>query len=285
MEQAAAALAAGRRAEAARLFQSAADRYGSVQALLNLARIKSGEGNAPAAVGALARARVIAPNSEEVLLAFSQVSLAAGSPVPAVHALRSLTRMYAAVPEYHYQLGVALMLAGDMPAAIEVLERSEQLDPANALTLTALGIALNEQKRHGEAKPYLTRSVELTQGNVDALAALAEAEEGLGEAEPAGLHARRALEANSAHGRANFVMGLLAMRAQRYADARDSLLRALEGDPGNPRTHYQLSLAYARLGDSESARRQVELYQLRLRESRDRLRGLRGEGPGGRSPK
>jgi tetratricopeptide (TPR) repeat protein len=275
LQQAAGLLAQGRRTESARLLQSAAERFGSVVALLQLARIQSGDGHAQAALASLQKARSIAPNSEEVLIAFAQVSLAARNPMPAIHTLRALTHICSTAPEYHYQLGVALMLAGDMPAAVEALERSEQLDPHNGLTLIALGLALNDQKRHGEAKPYLVRSLELTQESVDALAALAEAEAGLGEVALAETHARRALAMNGGHGVANLVMGQLLMRAERYGDARDVLLRAVATDPASHTAHYQLSLAYARLGDEANSRKHVDLYQQRLREAQERLRALR----------
>ena len=283
LQEAAAALTQGRRTEAARLLQSAAVRFNSVQALLQLARIQSGEGNAQAALESLQHALKLAPNSEDVLIAFAQVSLAARNPAPAIRMLQALTRICPTAQEYHYQLGVALMLAGDMAAAVEALERSEQLDPHSGLTLIALGFALNEQKRHAEAKPYLVRSLELMQDNVDALAALAEAEEGLDEIALADTHARRALAANAKHGVANVVMGLLLMRAGEYAQARDLFLRAVEADPASAKPHYQLSLAYARLGDDANAKKHLDLYQQRRREAEERLRALR-TGPRSREP-
>src|SRR4029078_5532097 len=84
------------------------------------------------------------------------------------------------------------------------------------------------------------------------------------------------------------------MKQERYAEAREALERAVAGDPGSPKAHYQLSLAYARLGDEQSARREVGLYQAKLKEIEERvsqirsatgLSGSAGMGPGGpRSP-
>ncbi|HUH07874.1 MAG TPA: hypothetical protein VML96_08705, partial [Egibacteraceae bacterium] len=81
LAQATAALEAGRRAEAKALLAAAADRFESVQALLQLARLQSGEGDAAGALATLDRARVLAPNAEEVLSATAQVSLASRAPV------------------------------------------------------------------------------------------------------------------------------------------------------------------------------------------------------------
>src|SRR5204863_6432360 len=129
-----------------------AERFQSVQALLQLARIESGNGDAPRALESLTRALTIAPNSEEVLSAFAQVSLAARLPLRAIAALDPLTRMSPAVAQYHYLFGVALMQIGDMTLAVDSLKAAERLEPDRALTLVALGLALNNRKLYDDAR-------------------------------------------------------------------------------------------------------------------------------------
>ena len=101
MADASAALAAGRRADAKQLLKEAADRFRSVAALLQLARVQSGDGEAAGALDSLQKARALAPNSEEVLSALGQVALAARLPVPAAGAFEALTRMCPEVAQYH----------------------------------------------------------------------------------------------------------------------------------------------------------------------------------------
>ncbi|HSL20763.1 MAG TPA: tetratricopeptide repeat protein [Vicinamibacterales bacterium] len=284
MQAAAEALAVGRRAEAADMYRAIADRDQSVQALLQLARIQSGDGDAQGAIESLRRARALAPNSEEVLSALAQVSLATRALVPAILTLESLTRMCPTVAQYHYLLGVALMQAGEMIGATEMLERAEQLEAGRLLTLVALGLAYNNRKMYAEALTPLRRAVEIEPDNVEAVAALAEAEEGMGAEQPAESHARRALEQTPQHARANLVLGLVLMRKQRFEEARDAFLRAAAADPLLPRPHYQLSLAYARLEDHASSAKHREIYQQKLREFEARLQQLRantGFGTGG----
>src|SRR6185295_18588175 len=62
LERAAAALTAGRRSDAKALFTEAADRYGSVAALLALARLQAEDGDAAAGLASLQKARTLAPN-------------------------------------------------------------------------------------------------------------------------------------------------------------------------------------------------------------------------------
>jgi tetratricopeptide (TPR) repeat protein len=267
--------AAGHPALAERQLRSAADRFESVEALLQLARLQSSRKDAAGALESLRRARALAPNSEDVLSASAQVALAVRAPVPAILALEPLTRMCPTVAQYSYLLGVALMQAGDMPAAVEPLQQAERLEPDRALTLVALGLALNGRKLYADAKPALLHALQLEPDNVEAVAALAEAEDGLGELADAEAHAQRALAAAGGHATANLVMGLVRMKQERYAEARDALERAVAGDPGSPKAHYQLSLAYARLGDEVSARKHVELYQRKLAEIEERVNQLR----------
>lgn len=267
--------AAGHPALAERQLRSVVDRFKSVQALLQLARLQSTRRDAAGAFDSLARARLLAPNSEEVLSASAQVSLALRAPVPAILALEPLARMCPTVAQYPYLLGVALMQAGDMLAAVEPLRQAEALEPQRVLTLVALGLALNGQKLYAEAKGFLLRAALLEPDSVEAVAALAEAEDGLGETEQAEAHAGRALARNGSHATANLVLGMLRMKQQRYAEARDALRQAVSGDPASPKAHYQLSLAYARLGDDTSAQQEVDLYRQRLREIEERVNQLR----------
>ncbi|HVH57571.1 MAG TPA: tetratricopeptide repeat protein [Vicinamibacterales bacterium] len=258
-------LTSGRRVEAKRLLADAADRFRSVQALLLLSRVQSEDGDAAGALESLRKARRLAPNSEEVLSAFAQMSLAAGAPVPAVVTLDALKRMSPSVMQYHYLLGVALMRVGDRLNAVGALQAAEQLEPNRALTLLALGIAHNSLQQYAEAKSVLSRAVELDRGNADTLAALAEAEQGLGELEAASKHVQQVLAGAPQHATANLVAGLVAMDRSQYAEARAALERAVQTDPLLFKAHYQLSLACGRLGDEVAASRYLEQYGQTLR--------------------
>lgn len=266
IKSASAAVAAGHRAEAKELLRTAADRFQSAQALLLLARVQSGEGDAAGALDTLQKARVLAPNAEDVLSALAQVSLAAHMPVPAIQTLESLVRMCPGVAQYRYLLGVGLMTAGDSLSAVGALAKADALDPDRPLTLTALGLAYNNQKLYPDAKPRLQRSLELDPDNTETLAALAEAEAGLGDLASAESHAGRALVKVPAHATANLVIGMVRIAQQRYPEARDALLAAVAADPRSAKPEYQLSLVYARLGDEATAQRHVELYRQKLRD-------------------
>ena len=247
----------------------------SVRALLQTARRQSADGDAAAALDSLRQARTIAPNSEEVLSAFAQVALAARMLLPAIVTLDSLTRICPTVAQHHYLLGVAFMEGGDMPAASAALAEANRLEPERPLTLLALGLALNGRKQYAEAKTALLHSLELDPDQLDAIAALSEAEAGTGDLRQAEQHARRVLARASAHPTANLVIGLVLMQQERYADARSALEKAAAADAASPAAQYQLSLACARLGDEAGAQAHLELYRRKLRETEDRIKALR----------
>ena len=273
-------LDAGRRVEARRLLADAAERFKSVQALLLLSRVQSGDGDAAGALESLRTARAMAPNSEEVLSAFAQMSIAAGAPVPAIVALEALRRMCPSVVQYHYLLGIALLRVGDRLNAVNALQAAEELEPNRAQTLLALGIAHNSLQQYADAKPVLVRALGLDLDNSDAMAALAESEHGLGELEASSRHAQQVLARAPHHATASLVAGLIAMDRAQYQEARTALARAVATDPMLFKAYYQLSLACSRLGDESAARNHLDMYRQRLREAQNRLDDLqRATGP------
>ena len=278
LADAATAAAAGRRADAKQLLKTAADRFGSVTALLQLARLQSGDGDAAGALDSLQKARLLAPNSEEVLSAIAQLALGARLPVPAAGALDALTRMCPDVAQYQYLFGVALMGAGDAVRATEALQAADRLEPDRPLTLAAIGLALNNRKQFADARPVLTRSLELDPEKPETMSALAEAEASLGDLKGAEQHARRALESAPSDATAHLVIGMVRLQESRYEEARDALVKAAAADPQSPKADYQLSLVYARLGDTASAERSLASYRRKLAEQNERVKAMRTGG-------
>ena len=110
----------------------------SVKALLALAQEQSKKTDLRGALETLRQARALAPNSEEVLAAYAEASLAVRAPLSAVPVLEALTRMCPSVGQYHYLLGVALVQAGDVAAAVVPLREAERLEPNEPPILVAL---------------------------------------------------------------------------------------------------------------------------------------------------
>ena len=275
------ALQRGSRAEAKQLLATAGRRHGSVRAWLQLARLESEDGRAAEAMQALTAARTLAPNAEDVLSAFAELSLRVRAPVQGILALDALVRMHPAEPRYAYLLGVGLMSSGDTLAALDVLRKANTLEPDRPLTLLALGLACNNQKLFSDARPLLRRALDLNPQSVETLAALSEAEAGDGDIAAAERDATRALARDAGNATANLVIGMVRMTQQRYAEARDALLAAAKADPRSPRPDYQLSLVYARMGDQASSERHLNQYREKLRAMEAAAKAVRDTGRGG----
>ncbi len=270
-------IADGHPALAEQQLRAVATRYKSVQALLELARLQTRQKNAAAALVTLREARALAPNSEDVLNAFAQVSLSVRAPVPALQVLEPLARICPTTAQYQYMLGVGLMQAGDIQSSVAPLREADRLEPDRPSTLIALGLVLNTQRLYGDAKPYLLRALDLEPDNVDGVAALAESEEGLGELEPAETHALRALARASDHAIGNLALGMVRMKQERYEEACAALEKALAADPASPKAPYQLSLAWARRGDEAQSKKYLEIYRQRVLSIDTRLAEVRAK--------
>ena len=251
-----------------------AERFQSVRARFRLAQIATQRGDLETALEQLRTALELAPNSEELLITHARIALMSKSPVPAILALEPLQRMYPSEPEYPYLMGVTRLQAGDTAGAVEALQGAMALEPDRAMTLVALGLALNQQKRYDEAETVLTRSLRLQPENVEALAALAESEDGLSRFAEAEVHVQRALAKNPDHPTANLVHGILLMRRGDYPAAVGALKQAVAADPDSPKAHYQLSLAYSRSGDREGFQKHLDLYREALAMNEQRLEQL-----------
>lgn len=210
---------------------------------------------------------------------YARLSLATGAPAQALRALEALVRMHPEVAEHRYLLGVALMQLADLQRAREVLEEAIRLDPGQPRAHVALGLLFNELDRYAEARESLTAALRLAPDDLDALAALAEAEEGLGDLAAAERHARRVLARAPGHPTANLALGLVRMEERRYAEARDALLASLAAEPDSAKAHYQLSLAYARLGDRERSAHHAELSGRAQQRGEEQIQRMRGMPP------
>ncbi len=280
-------LSHGNASRAAAQLASVTERFQSVQALMQLARLQARGGRNQAAAETLQRALEIAPNSEEALAAHAKVALSVQTPVVAIRALEALTRMHPEVADHAYLLGVARMQVAEMAGAIEALERSLELAPRRPLPLLALGRTLTVLKRFADARDAVRQSLQLDPESAEALAVLAEAEQGLGELELAEEHAAQALARDDDHPRALMTLGLIRMVQARYEDARKAFLQAVASEPGLAKAHYQLSLAFARLGDRETSSKHLQIYRRIRREEDERLVELRtraGLGTPGMGP-
>ena len=267
-------VAEGRFDEAAKLFVALADRrprdpaalYGAALATFNAGRAEQAEPLARRAVevaksalsdvgdkGAGARQQRMRVADALVLLAV--VVAVRGD---AAEALKAVELAVALAPEHfdaQLALGRALFDAGDDAGAARAFRAGVALSPGDARARFFLATALEGEgdtegaltvyrelaaRQPGVAEGHLGLGVLLVKrGGVDSETGLAEL--------------RRALEINPNLYEARVTLGRALIARGRLAESVEHLRRAAELAPGVPEPHYQLSLAYRRLGRREEA--------------------------------
>jgi tetratricopeptide (TPR) repeat protein len=296
-------VAGGRFAEAAELFGTLVEKrprdasalYGAALAVFNAGRAAEAEPFAQRAVDvrlAAARAaqgseaRPANANATNVNAANDNAKVANSSAADALvllaviqavrgkddAALESAKRAVALDPKHfdaQFTLGRALYGAGDDAGAARAFRAANSIRPDDARALFFLATTL---ERGGDAAGALAAYRELALRKPST----AEGHLGLGvllvkrggtEADEGMRELARALEINPDLYEARVTLGRMLVARGRAAESIAHLTRAAELAPSNPEPHYQLSLAYRRLGRKDEAAAEAELVK-RIHESR-----------------
>ncbi len=207
----------------------------TADALVLVGVIRAVAGDNAGALAALTKATTLAPTSFDAQFALGRARYGAGDPAGAAVAFRTATGLRPDSAQAQFFLATALEGAGDNEAALVAYRALVAAQPGQAdghLGLGALLIKLGGD-RTTEGIAELTRAVALD-GD------LYEARIGLG----------RTL-----------------IRAGSPAAAVEHLQRAAALAPNNPEPHYQLALAYRRLGQGAEAAKEMALVK-QLHETR-----------------
>jgi tetratricopeptide (TPR) repeat protein len=150
-----------------------------------------------------------------------------GYPDEAVKEFQAALQRHADEPELHEALGeLYLNQRGDDAAAQSELEKALALDPARTRSLYLLGRLFVQNKDNEKALPYLQRALRLRPDFMEA----------------------------------NSLLGTVYVRTGQFAEAIPKLLNAAPSDHyGN--VHYQLYIAYRKLGKIELAKKELALSQ------------------------
>lgn len=207
----------------------------AADALVLLAVVVAVRGDDTAALKAAQQAVALAPENFDAQFTLGRALYGAGDDVGAVAAFRAAVALRPEEARARFFLATALEHAGDDAGALAAYRELTTREPRAAEGHLGLGVLL--LKRGG-----------------------ADTEEGERELS-------RALEINPDLYEARVALGRSLVARGRAAEAIEHLLRAARLAPGNPEPHYQLSLAYRRLGRKEDAAAESEIVR-RIHESR-----------------
>jgi tetratricopeptide (TPR) repeat protein len=187
-------------------------------------------------------------------------------------ALKSAASAVKIAPDHfdaQFTFGRALYSTGDANGAAKAFSKAVTLQPANVRALFFLGTTLEQTNDlEGALKSYqriIALAPSAAEGHLGIGTVLArregtEGEKGIKELERAVSIDGNLYEARVALGRALLAKG-------RAAESVEHLVRAGELAPGNPEPHYQLSLAYRRMGLADKAAEETAAVK-RIHEAR-----------------
>jgi len=205
----------------------------AADALVLLAVIVAVRGDDQQSLKIAESAVTIAPDHFDAQFTLGRALYSAGDPIRAAQAFRTAVSLNPTDPRALFFLGTTLEQAGDLEGAVRSYRQLVLNQPLAAEGHLGLGIVLVKRGEVNEGVKELERALVI---------------------EP------NLYEAQVTIGRSLVAQG-------RPAESLDHLIRAAQLAPGNPEPHYQLSLAYRRLGRNDKAAEESEVVR-RIHESR-----------------
>jgi tetratricopeptide (TPR) repeat protein len=247
----------------------AATLYGAALAAFNAKRAAEAEPFARRAAEAALAGGGAKEGAADALVLLAVVLAVRGDDAGALKAARQAAELAPRNFDAQFTLGRGLYGAGDAAGAARAFRSAVALRPGDARALFFLATALERAGDDAEALTAYKELVRLKPNEVEGHLGLgvllvkkgsANVEEGIPEL-------ARALEINPNLYEARVTLGRALVARGRAAEAVEHLKRAAALAPDNPEPHYQLSLAYRRLGRKEEAAAESAIVQ-RIHESR-----------------
>ena len=209
----------------------------AAEALTLLAVILAVKGDNAGALSAVTKAAALAPKNFDAQFALGRALFGSGNPAGAATAFRAAVSLRPKDTRARFFLATALETSGDYDKALAEYRELLTINPQSAEGHLGLGVLL--VKLGGE---------KMNEG-VEELA--------------------RALSLNGDLYEARITMGRALIQMGRASEAIEHLRRAVELAPRNPEPHYQLALAYRRLGKIAEADAETAIIQKLHAERRD----------------
>ncbi|HKQ99469.1 MAG TPA: tetratricopeptide repeat protein [Pyrinomonadaceae bacterium] len=201
----------------------------AAEALTLLGVILAVKGDSAGALSSVTKAAALAPKNFDAQLALGRALFGTGNPSGAASVFRTAVALRPQDTKARFFLATALETAGDYDNALVEYRGLLAIDKESAEGHLGLGVLL--VKLGGER----------TKEGIEALA--------------------RAIALNGDLYEARITIGRALIQQGRPAEAVEHLRRAVELAPKNPEPHYQLALAYRRLGKTQEAAEQEAIIQ------------------------
>ena len=163
--------------------------------------------------------------------------------------------------EVSLMLGQAHAQQGDYDSAIQALKRALELKADVAEANATLGVIYLRQGRLPEAEQALRAELVHHPGDLQSMHNLAIVLESLQHPDEARGLLREVLKAKPELADARYLLGKILLAQGAATEAAAELEAAAKLNPDDPAVHYQLGQAYQKLGRTEAAQHQFELFR------------------------
>jgi tetratricopeptide (TPR) repeat protein len=219
--------------------------------LLALSRLE--QGDHARALGQLAEALKIDPQSAELHLSRGNALSAAGRHLEALSAYARSARIHPMLVEAHYNQGVALADLGRHAEALDCYRQALQLRPQNADAWFACGNTLLALGRIDDAVQAYTQSLQIRPGSVDAHSNLGAAFQHLRRFDEALAQYELTLRLQPAHAMALGNLSMVLVELGRMNDALQTTEFSLRQDENRATAWHQRGRVLSRLGRNDEA--------------------------------
>ncbi len=184
----------------------------------------------------------------------------------AAQAYQAYLRHFPQDDEARLQLAISYCSSSSFMRAQEQLQLLYEKAPAMPQVNYYLGMVLLDAKKHDEARHHFELELKTDPDSYQSMAELAYLEYTQGDNERCRRWLEKAAALSPAFPETNYVYGLLYSRLGKYDLAVKSLESAVQENPKHIRAHFQLSIAYRRIGNEAKAKEHADIYS-RLLES------------------
>ncbi len=173
-----------------------------------------------------------------------------------------------------FRSGVSLYSNGQFSEARTDLERALKADESLPEAHYYLGAVLVELKENDAAETQFHKDLEANPKSYRSMSELAYLSYLKGDNQGCQDWLRKAEALDPNWTETKLVYGLLYNRLREYDKAVKFLESALKDSPDSPKAHFQLGIAYQRLGNAEKAKEHMDRYNQLIQAQRDRIRGI-----------
>lgn len=202
------------------------------------------------------------PNDTTVLAGFVVAALRAGQSGKAARAAEKLLNLQPDNPDFLYLYGAASLQNNNLQAAENNLRKFIELRPKDSRGCLALGLTLAGQPdKLLEARSQLQNCLAINQNDFEAKYQLGLSYKSQGETAKAIEYLESAVKDAPEYASALRDLGAVYLQNGAEAKARVVLEKAAALAPNDADTHFQLSRLYNLIGETELAKKHLEMFQ------------------------